>query len=499
MAEDADASINWDDFSENQILRKMRGYRTAVNRNKVSLDSLALRQTSAPNQSIVRQLEKELDAFSNRCDIMCSAYTYMANALDEEADQKKYDDLSKEVFLEKVTYRDKVLDAIAKKPAQTIVGGGDKATRDAAESSGSLKRVASDFKPFVLSNDHTPVQFREWTKNMETYYVVSKMDELRIVDQQVLLNKCIDSYLAGTLASQISDLTPIFPDKTQPYQESCISIIEQEFLATYPLSARRHQFYTFAGPQGMPARKVHETLRNLMLDADIDTMSRDDQLALRIVIAVPDEGLRHELLKLPQLSLNNVKACYTAWDQQKSAYGAVAPSSYAVAAAKAQSATARPQRQRPQQQQQRRPAPPRFPNIQRRRQELSGRCLRCGDKNHASNACVRYQNNQLNCSTCNKPGHLSSVCFEPARRADNANGQASARSLISLPHLPQSDQLLSEQAQRAQSATITELPTENQQTQQQQRPAIQYSGQANAVRSLGRQGEANRPTPFLTL
>ena len=472
--------IDWSDFDEPEIISKIGGFKSAMTKGSKNITSLSTRNTARPSAHTVAEISRELQAYLRRAEIVQTAYAHLLSEAKSDADKKKYEKGLDDNDSVKNAIRDLALDAMeaekAPPPSAHVPTNPDGSVRD-------FKKTNEGLKPTTLSHEDSPEQLRSWQRMWMSFYATGNLHTLRVEDQQAWLLSVVDKCLAGRFESRMKSDTPIFKDALDPNVTSCLGIVEEEFLRRYPLAARRHQFFTYTPTKGTPMCQVDDTLSNMAKNADIARMTEDELLALRIVTACLDEGLKREFLKLRIMSLDNVRHTYESWEQQQNTMSLLTPSyAQAVSANSAQPGRQRPQRNKskpaPKPPQQKFPTP----NQDKQRLKLSGLCLRCAGRDHDSFSCPHRSN--LTCSTCKKTGHVPAVCFAAARAADAAAAAGGARSVQATDEL---EQLHAAQAQQNQLSQQTPAPL-----------AIQFDGQANAVRAYGMSGP-NRPTPPLNL
>ena len=71
-------------------------------------------------------------------------------------------------------------------------------------------RVRHDLKPWELSANATPSEFRRWRRKYEQYYLGSDIGVTNIPGQQATISGCVDKELEQHLYNLISDNTPVF-------------------------------------------------------------------------------------------------------------------------------------------------------------------------------------------------------------------------------------------------------------------------------------------------
>ena len=299
------ADYDWSEYTEDQILKKLKGFRTFVTNAVKQMQSLTQRYTAHPNVATGNEIRHELERALSRVETMEEAYTELLEKTQEENKTKLYQVKLEGLNSEKAEMRNMALDALQVAPDGANVS-----------STPTYKKVNDGLRPEVLSADTTPEELRAWLRQFRSFYTTGNIKDLQVHDQQSWLLRCLDKFLSGRIAAQIKDDTPIFKDPNDNTRVCCIDLIEEEFIRRYPKAGRRHLFYSYKFAKGTPMCQIDDSLCNMAKDADIGDMTEDEHIALRIVCACSDEALKREFLKLRVMSLDNVRATYEAWEQQ---------------------------------------------------------------------------------------------------------------------------------------------------------------------------------------
>eukprot|EP00095_Tigriopus_kingsejongensis_P001396 maker-scaffold205_size259573-snap-gene-1.45 protein:Tk01396 transcript:maker-scaffold205_size259573-snap-gene-1.45-mRNA-1 annotation:"hypothetical protein DAPPUDRAFT_304267" len=130
-------------------------------------------------------------------------------------------------------------------------------------------------KPFTLNRDHTPVEMRAWVNKFKAYYSSSHMDKLSIPEQHAYFTICIDDYLVTRLRDQMLPSTTIYGD------DGCISLLEEEFLQSYPMFARRLDFFRYSQASGQLFTDWSAELRSKGDEADLSGLRVEDLYMMR--------------------------------------------------------------------------------------------------------------------------------------------------------------------------------------------------------------------------
>ena len=109
--------IDWSEFSENEILKKIGGYKSAMTKGSKNITALATRNVAKPSEHTVAEINRDLQAYLLRAEIVQSAYAYLMSEAQNEADQRKYEKGLDDNDQVKSALRDLALDAMEAKPA----------------------------------------------------------------------------------------------------------------------------------------------------------------------------------------------------------------------------------------------------------------------------------------------------------------------------------------------------------------------------------------------
>ena len=136
--------------------------------------------------------------------------------------------------------------------AQVQLGIGAATPETGTVTPGAAKvRVRHDLKPWELSANATPSEFRRWRRKYEQYYLGSNIGVTNIPGQQATISGCMDREMEQHLYNLISDNTPIFtPEPNEDEVTSCMDIISDWIAERHPLDARRMELFKLPKEQG---------------------------------------------------------------------------------------------------------------------------------------------------------------------------------------------------------------------------------------------------------
>ena len=114
-------------------------------------------------------------------------------------------------------------------------------------------RVRHDLKPWELSANATPSEFRRWRLKYEQYYLGSDIGVTNLPGQKATISGCVDRELEQHLYNLISDNTPVFtPEPNENEVTSCMDIIADWIAGRLPLDSRKMELFKL--PQGTCVR-----------------------------------------------------------------------------------------------------------------------------------------------------------------------------------------------------------------------------------------------------
>ncbi len=279
-----------------------------------------------------------------------------------------------------------------------------------AGSEGYLK-VQDTLKPFLITKDSSFQEFQQWIKQLKAFYQASKLDRVDIISQQAFFRKFVSPELISVLESQIGTTTPIFEDSNAPGTDSCIGLLQTEFLLKYPLVARRFKFFSLAQAKNetfiefLARIKSHGTL------ASLETLGIEGLYVYKAIIGInQDYGeLRKKILQLSELSIIEVERIARSYESAQSTIKAIGIENSLVRVVKSK-------RQKPTDRQKDNndynsgTVKGRTPSERLHLLKEEKWCLSCG--RHPENKFSNCWAKSAQCFNCNEIGHLSYLCPE---------------------------------------------------------------------------------------
>ena len=111
--------------------------------------------------------------------------------------------------------------------------------------------------------------------------------------QQAYLCNCVDTVLRARIDREATNTTPVYSPIVGLY--TCIAILDNVFLESYPIHARRKQFFDARQKDGQSALEFREELLSLLEEADGANIGCDDLICMMLQIGLSDGQLRREL------------------------------------------------------------------------------------------------------------------------------------------------------------------------------------------------------------
>ena len=126
------------------------------------------------------------------------------------------------------------------------------------------------------------------------------MENARLEEQQAYFTACLDEKLKIDINLKIVDTMPVLGN------ESCMSILEEEFRRMYPLFSRRVAFHSLNQSHNESKLDWINKLRRLGDQSKIHEMTSDDIYVLRIVQGTCDSKFKEQILKMKNPTLEEV-------------------------------------------------------------------------------------------------------------------------------------------------------------------------------------------------
>ena len=160
--------------------------------------------------------------------------------------------------------------------------------------------------PTPLAPDAKPAILRAWKKRYKIYYESHHMEDMPIEEQQAYFLSCLTPTLEARMNSVITQSNHVLP-KPNEVVKSCFQLLEDEFLLTYPLVNRRHDFFVCSQSNNQKLTDFILNLRKLSEEADLEKLSPDQLILFRALAGTQNQEFRQEFLRRDTHTLESLE------------------------------------------------------------------------------------------------------------------------------------------------------------------------------------------------
>lgn len=256
--------------------------------------------------------------------------------------------------------------------------------------------INDTLRPPILSLNNSPVELRQWTEKLRSFFTSNTLATAPIPEQQSYVRQFIDSDLDVRLEIRLDDSIEIFGDN------GVVSFIQEEFARRYPLFSRRLEYFRYQRQTGQSASNFVAKLVQLSFEADLQSLKTDEIQVFRVLTGIKEDQLLGKLLDLKEMTFANVQQKITQFEVNRASKASVS-SNQAASGGQARQVTSGPSRPSTQQRSSASKSGPLTPA------DLKGKCGTCGSPKHMKKDCP--SKDKALCLTCNKTGHWKSVCL----------------------------------------------------------------------------------------
>ena len=230
-------------------------------------------------------------------------------------------------------------------------------------------------KPFTLTTEHNPVEFKMWIKKFKAYYQASNFESCPIGQQQAYLQACLDPKLEQRIQDQVDEDTPIFGE-----ENSHIKLLEKDLLVRYPMFNRRLDFFKYNQAQDQAFSDFNANLKSKGDEADLHLLQPDDIYVFRYICGTTDKELKTRFLRLQNPTKENIQNEARAYESASSSLKAMANQVNKVGTSPNSGQGQRRGRSKSRNRNNGASKP-------QAEGQLKGKCYRCGRTNHLSDDC----------------------------------------------------------------------------------------------------------------
>ena len=252
-------------------------------------------------------------------------------------------------------------------------------------------------KPDQLAPDAKPSVLRAWKKRFQVYYESHNMAEMPINEQQLYFMSCLTSKLESRMNDKVKDPTPVMPSAGA--SESCLELLEAEFLVTYPIESRRHDLFSCHQAHNESLTDFLIRLFELAQEADLEKLKKDDIILFLGLAGTCNKEFQRDFLRGEKHTLDQLKKMAQQYVKAEST----------VRGLKDTSKVHKVNQKGPNWKQKDRGKPG-----QQQSSQTCWRCLTPCSPEHNPNSC-RFKT--ANCKQCGKLGHIKVACPSNTRRA----------------------------------------------------------------------------------
>ena len=362
-------------------------------------DNLCTQAANKPSSSMAAKLQEQLEKLEAKFEDTSLAFTELVGLdPDNAADYDSEVDTCSNKYM---ACSQKILDALAdinKPPAPPAVSAPITPAQTFFKPNDSLR-------PFKLTVEHNPVEFRMWLKQFKAFYTTSGLKDRPIVEQQAYIQACLDPKLDQRIQDSIDMDTPIFEEN------SYVSFLEQDLLVRYPLFTRRLEFFKCTQAKNQSFTEFSAALRSKGNEADLHKLTTDDLFVFRYICGTTDQDLKTRFLRLKDPDKGGLESEARAYESASSCQKAMSGEVNRVQ---------QDQRGRPRNKQSGK-------GNRSQSQHNSGKCFRCGLTSHKTADCNKRKED-LFCQHCKIVGHLQSVCINKKEGRPPGNTKRGASS-----------------------------------------------------------------------
>ena len=236
------------------------------------------------------------------------------------------------------------------------------------------------------------------------------MNNCSLPEQQAYFRACIDSYLESRIQSQISAVTPILPT---PGSISCFDLLNNQFLITHPVFARRLDWFDAKQGSNQKFTDFAQKLMRMGDECELAQMDINDLYVMRFLTSCSNIRLRERFLKETNPSQEKILQIAQNYEVSERFIKAINRTNN-VSAHRISHGGANNS------------AKSKFnrTNSDHRLDFSKNRCFRCGKQGTSDHKCPGVK---ATCFKCGKKGHMSPVCLAGIPRSKSGKPLFSPR------------------------------------------------------------------------
>ena len=223
------------------------------------------------------------------------------------------------------------------------------------------------------------MEYRRSTAQIKTFFAASNLQYAPYQEQIGYLHMCLDPNLSNHVSVTAQGDTPIMAYKDElEEEETCMDIIDAEFIKRYPITTRRHDLIQQRQQQGQPLTAYINNMLALGRDADIAQLRPEDWLANLIIAGTVDEEAKKELMKIDNPDMEKVRKAANTHEKHQNSMKTTPGTSRAF-------------------------------QLKTNNTNKTITCYACGENGHKSIECKKNKDS-LKYTKCKRTGHLAKIC-----------------------------------------------------------------------------------------
>ncbi|MCP3852570.1 MAG: hypothetical protein GY694_20425, partial [Gammaproteobacteria bacterium] len=169
------------------------------------------------------------------------------------------------------------------------------------EATGNAVKPMQALEPFVLSFDNNPIELESWFEQYKSYASASKFNKLELSDQLAFIRKSLHPEVWTSIYQNIDEDTPIYHEDANATfrQMSVLELINEAFEVKYPIITRRLEFFNSKRQGNQSYSDWFAKLKQMAYSADIQALTLDEILIMRICTGINDQNVLDRILAVP--------------------------------------------------------------------------------------------------------------------------------------------------------------------------------------------------------
>ena len=302
-------------------------------------------------------------------------------------------------------------------------------------------------RPFLLTQDHSPSDFRLWQEEFATYFAAYGLDRHPVHTQQGAFRKSISTDVLSLVRDQMDGQMRVYSQKSL----SCMKLLEEAFMVLHPAFERRLEYEETGAEPGEQPLPFLKRLVALYEESDIGEVHEKDKIVFKFLSRHPDQWIRGRVMELKSPTFSDLHRLVESRQKQILAEATLAkvaqrrstvghPSSPVATVQAAlldgscasgnEAVVAAASSVNQKQKFNRRPGRQKTAKPPATSSTTAKRCSKCGTSHKAENSCF-VDARDLVCASCGKHGHARRACTSVTVRSVAVAGSGSTPAISS--------------------------------------------------------------------